>query len=160
MHVTNDLEIMISITVKSKILLRFPPVVALFLSRIWFTKWPTFPSILIWNPEKPGQTGNQTKWTNGSFYCFSFLFSTLQIVTALLTVLAAKSNEIQSLELFSKTHSWTYGNIIILFSYKNLTGRSQRWGWIYNSILGFLGTFLNGYVLCVFIRNEYEIIGL
>ena len=43
---------------------------------------------------------------------------------------------------------------------KDLTGRSQRWGWIYNSILGLLGTFLNGYVLNVFIRKKYQIIEL
>ena len=31
---------------------------------------------------------------------------------------------------------------------------------MYNSILGFMGTFLNGHVLYVFIRDEYKIIGL
>ena len=45
----------------------------------------------------------------------------------------------------------------MLFSNKDLTGRSLRWGWIYNSLLGLIGTFLNGYVLHVFIRNEYYI---
>ena len=43
---------------------------------------------------------------------------------------------------------------------KDLTGRGPRWVWIYNSLLGLIGTFLNGHVLYVFIRNKYKITGL
>ena len=49
---------------------------------------------------------------------------------------------------------------MLLSNNQDLTGRSPRWGWIYNSLLGLIGTFLNGHVLYVFIRNKYKITGL
>ena len=128
--------------------------------------------ILILNPDKPGW--QKTQWTNGFFSCFSFLFSALQIVTLPPLKSKFKTNNF----LFRSKQGWNFFKSVPnflqmvfqmfqifeylflhytlyapLYSDKDLTGRSQRWGWIYNSILGLLGTFLNGYVLYVFIRN-------